>query len=59
MDENIYKGNLNDNFNKKLEFLILADKMKSVYRQTLLTDKSRRETDAEHSWHIALMAMLF
>ena len=46
-------------FNKKLDFLITIDKMKSIYRQTLLTDKSRRETDAEHSWHIAVMAMLF
>lgn len=46
-------------FNKKLQFLIILDKMKSVYRQTLLADKSRRETDAEHSWHMAIMAMLF
>lgn len=59
MAENIFKGNLDEDFNKKLEFLVLCDKMKSVYRQTLLADKSRRETDAEHSWHIALMAMLF
>ncbi len=43
---------------QRLEFLITIDKMKSIYRQTLLTDKSRRETDAEHSWHIAVMAML-
>ena len=34
-----------------------ADKMKSVFRQTILSDKSREETDAEHSWHFALMAM--
>ena len=32
--------------------------MKSVYRRTLLVDRSRRETDAEHSWHFALMALL-
>lgn len=43
---------------QRLEFLMTIDKMKSIYRQTLLTDKSRRETDAEHSWHIAVMAML-
>jgi putative hydrolase of HD superfamily len=42
---------------KQLQFLAEADKMKSVYRQTLLADKSREETDAEHSWHFALMAM--
>ncbi|MCL2286833.1 MAG: HD domain-containing protein [Firmicutes bacterium] len=41
----------------QLHFLIEADKMKSVFRQTLLLDKSREETNAEHSWHFALMAM--
>lgn len=42
-------------------FLFTAeiDKMTSVLRRTLLLDKSRRENDAEHSWHIAVMAMLF
>jgi putative hydrolase of HD superfamily len=41
----------------QLFFLAEADKMKNVARQTLLADKSREETDAEHSWHFALMAM--
>lgn len=59
MAKSLYENNINENFSKKLEFLILLDKMKGVYRQTLLADKSRRETDAEHSWHIAVMAMLF
>ena len=59
MADSLYKNNINEDFSKKLEFLILLDKMKGVYRQTLLADKSRRETDAEHSWHIAMMAMLF
>lgn len=43
---------------KQISFLIEIDKMKNVLRQTLLTDKSRRENDAEHSWHFAIMAML-
>lgn len=59
MAENVYESDLKEKFNKRLQFLILIDKMKSVYRQTLLADKSRRETDAEHSWHMAVMAMLF
>lgn len=42
---------------QKLAFLTEADKMKTVLRRTLLLDGSRRENDAEHSWHIALMAM--
>lgn len=43
------------------QFLFTAeiDKMTSVLRRTLLVDLSRRENDAEHSWHIAVMAMLF
>lgn len=43
---------------KQLSFLIEIDKMKTVLRRTLLCDKSRQETDAEHSWHLATMAML-
>jgi len=47
----------NRDFEKQIQFLIEADKMKSIYRRTLLMDKSRCENDAEHSWHLALMAM--
>ena len=43
---------------RQLGFIIEADKMKNIFRQTLLTDKSRRENDAEHSWHFALAAMV-
>ncbi len=59
MAENLRSEDLKEKFNKKLGFLVLLDKMKTVYRQTLLADKSRRETDAEHSWHIAVMALIF
>lgn len=41
----------------QLQFIIQADKMKNVMRQTLLLDKSREESDAEHSWHLALAAL--
>ncbi len=50
---------MSEKFEKQLEFIALLDNMKSVYRRTLLIDKSRRETDAEHSFHIAVMAMVF
>ena len=43
---------------QQTRFLVEVDKMKSVYRRTILIDKTRRESDAEHSWHFALMAML-
>lgn len=42
---------------KQIEFLTEVDKMKSILRQTMLIDKSRQETDAEHSWHFALTAL--
>ena len=48
---------MTDRLKLQLQFLSEADKMKSVMRQTILSDKSREETDAEHSWHFALMAM--
>lgn len=48
---------MTDKLKNQLQFLIEADKMKSIMRQTLLVDKSREESDAEHSWHFALVAM--
>ncbi|MDR1688730.1 MAG: HD domain-containing protein [Clostridiales bacterium] len=48
---------MTETLKNQLKFLIEADKTKSISRQTLLADESRRETVAEHSWHFALMAM--
>lgn len=45
------------NFEGRIKFLTEADKMKNILRQTLIADGSRRETDAEHSWHLSLMAL--
>ena len=49
----------NERLNQQLLFTAEIDRMTEVLRQTLLINKSRRENDAEHSWHIAVMAMLF
>lgn len=43
---------------KLIEFCREADKEKSITRQTYLADGSRKENDAEHAWHAALMAVL-
>ena len=43
---------------QQMQFVIEIDKLKQVLRQTLLTNGSRRENSAEHSWHIALMAIV-
>ena len=48
---------MNQTIYNQLEFLTIADKMKSIQRQSLLVDGSRRSNRAEHSWHFALMAM--
>lgn len=42
----------------QLAFLTEADKLKSVLRGTTLCDGSRHENSGEHSWHIALYAMV-
>ncbi len=49
----------NERLDMQLKFTAEIDKMTSIYRRTLLVDGSRRENDAEHSWHIAVMALLF
>lgn len=49
----------NDRFDMQLKFSAEIDKMTGIIRRTSLIDRSRRENDAEHSWHIAAMAMLF
>lgn len=47
-----------DRLARQLAFIAELDKLKAVLRQTWLLDGSRRETDAEHSWHIAMMALV-
>ncbi len=49
---------MNDRLEKQLRFALEADKEKNIVRQTLISDGSRRENDAEHAWHAALMAVL-
>ncbi len=44
---------------QQFAFALEVDKLKSIFRQTRLSGHGRRENDAEHSWHIALMAYLF
>jgi putative hydrolase of HD superfamily len=45
-------------FSQQLAFIAEIDQLKQVLRQSWLVDASRQETDAEHSWHIAIMALL-
>ena len=43
---------------KQMDFILEIDKEKNIKRQTLITDASRQETDAEHAWHLAVMCAL-
>ena len=43
---------------KQIRFIVEVDKVKNIFRQTYLADGERKENDAEHSWHLALMAVL-
>ena len=48
-----------DRFKRQVEFLLEIDRLKHTFRQMILLDRSRHENSAEHSWHIALSAMIF
>lgn len=43
---------------QQIQFILEIDRLKHILRQTLLTDASRQENSAEHSWHLAIMAIV-
>lgn len=43
---------------QQMDFIMEADKLKNINRQTYIADGTRKENDSEHSWHLALMSML-
>lgn len=47
-----------ERFEKQLNFVREIDKEKQIFRQTYLADGKRKENDAEHAWHMAIMAFL-
>ena len=49
---------MDDRLRKQMEFALEIDKEKNVFRQTHLSGKGRNENDAEHAWHMAIMAYL-
>ena len=49
---------VDERFKKQIQFILEIDKVKQVFRQTYLLDKKRKENDAEHSWHFALVVIL-
>ena len=49
---------MEERLKKQMEFILEVDKIKFIGRQTYLSDGERKENDAEHSWHLALMTAL-
>ena len=49
---------MDERIRKQLDFSLEIDKEKNVFRQTSLSGKGRKENDAEHAWHMAIMAYL-
>ena len=48
----------NERLRKQIDFILEADKEKNIIRQTHLSGNGRRENDAEHAWHMAIMVYL-
>ena len=49
---------MNDRLQKQIDFIVKIDEEKNILRQKHLSHHGRRENDAEHAWHMAIMAYL-
>ena len=49
---------MNERLKKQLDFMLELDKIKNIYRQTYVLHEDRKENDAEHSWHLAILAFM-
>ena len=49
---------MDERLKKQMDFILEIDKSKEIIRQTYISSGSRKENDAEHSWHLAIMALL-
>lgn len=47
-----------DRLQKQISFIVEIDKLKEVYRRSFIMEATRNENDAEHTWHLAMMAVL-
>jgi putative hydrolase of HD superfamily len=56
IENNPLPETIGERLGQQLAFLVEADRLKTVLRRSPLAAADRRENDAEHSWHLALMA---
>jgi putative hydrolases of HD superfamily len=47
-----------ERIDKQIDFLLEIDRLKSIYRRNYISDGTKRENDAEHSWYFAMAALL-
>ncbi|MBN1346842.1 MAG: HD domain-containing protein [Phycisphaerae bacterium] len=47
-----------DRLARQIQFVLEIDKLKSIYRRSYLLNEQRNENSAEHSWHVAMLAMI-
>jgi putative hydrolase of HD superfamily len=52
------RESMNRRLHEQIQFLMEIDKLKHVFRRTKLLNGSRYENDAEHAWHLAMMAIV-
>jgi putative hydrolase of HD superfamily len=57
-DKTPLPGDLDERLREQLIFLIEVDQLKTIMRQSPLASVQRRENDAEHSWHLAMMVVI-
>jgi putative hydrolase of HD superfamily len=50
---------MDNRLSQQINFILEIDKLKNILRQNKIADNSRQENTAEHSWHIAMMAITF
>lgn len=50
---------MDERLKQQLDFALEIDKEKNIFRQTHLSGHGRNENDAEHAWHMAIMAYIF
>lgn len=58
LDAHPLPASVNGRLGEQLRFLVEIDRLKTVLRQSVLAADRRRENDAEHSWHLALMVLV-
>ena len=51
-------GDIDEGLGRQIEFLVEIDTLKNVERMSVISDASRRENTAEHSWHLAMCALV-